>query len=67
MQTLKVSYGVIGMLDRIREPRAGVAPPRCEADPTTPSLLLEAVGVSSTSRRNRVLFIVVAVIVEAVS
>ena len=57
-EALIVSYGVIGILDRIREPNAGVAPPRCEVDPTGPSLLLVAVGVSSTKRRNWVLFMV---------
>lgn len=47
-----VSYGVMGMLDRIREPRAGVVPPLESEGPTPFSLLLAAVGVSSTSRRN---------------
>ena len=49
-------YGVIGILDLMREPRAGVAPPLCNFDPEGFSLDLGAVGVSSTSRRNWVLF-----------
>lgn len=40
----------------MREPRAGVAPPLCNSDAMGLSLDLEPVGVSSTSRRNWVLF-----------
>lgn len=49
-------YGVMGMLDLMREPRAGAAPPLCNIDSVEFSVILEAVGVSSTSRRNWVLF-----------
>ena len=51
-------YGVMGMLDLIREPRAGIAPPLCTFDPIEFSSVLEPVGVSSTSRRNWVLFMI---------
>lgn len=47
------------MLDRIREPNAGVKPPSRGVELTAFSLLLEDVGVSSTSRRNWVLFMIV--------
>ncbi len=53
-----LQYGVMGMLDLKREPRAGVAPPLCNLAPMEFSLVLEAVGVSSTSRRNWVLFMI---------
>ena len=51
-------YGVIGILDLMREPRAEVAPPLCDFDPKEFSLDLGAAGVSSTSRRNWVLFMI---------
>lgn len=51
-----LQYGVIGILDFMREPRAGVVPPLCNFDAMGFSLDLESVGVSSTSRRNWVLF-----------
>ena len=51
-------YGVMGMLDLIREPRAVIAPPLCNFDPIEFSSVLEGVGVSSTSRRNWVLFMI---------
>ena len=53
-------YGVMGILDLIREPRAGIAPPLCNFDPIEFSSVLEAVGVSSTSRRNWVLFMILS-------
>ena len=53
-------YGVMGMLDLIREPRAEIAPPLCSFDPIEFSSVLEAVGVSSTSRRNWVLFMILS-------
>jgi hypothetical protein len=53
-----VSYGVMGMLDRNREPKAGVAPPLVVVDAKPLPLLLAAVGVSSTNLRNCVLFMV---------
>ena len=52
-----LQYGVIGILDLMREPRAGVAPALCDLDSKESPLDLEFVGVSSTSRRNWVLFI----------
>ena len=53
-----LQHGVIGILDFTREPRAVVAPPLCKFGTTEFSLDLEAVGVSSTSRRNWVLFMI---------
>ena len=53
------AYGVIGMLDRIREPRVDIAEPspRGVAGGTFPAF--EGVdGVSSTRRRNCELFII---------
>ena len=50
------TYGVMGIFDRIRDPKIeGVAPSLWVA-PTVLTSPLPAVGVSSTNRRNCVLF-----------
>ena len=50
----------MGMLDRIRDPKAGVAPALSAVESLVfvASLLLVTAGVSSTRRRNCVLFMV---------
>lgn len=47
----------MGILERMREPRAGVVPPRDIVPGTSPSFRVADPGVSSTRRRNWVLFI----------
>ena len=50
----------MGILDLMREPRAGVAPRLCNFDAMEFSLDSGAVGVSSSSRRNWVLFMILS-------
>lgn len=47
----------MGILERMREPKAGVVPPRDVVPGTSPSFRVADPGVSSTRRRNWVLFI----------
>jgi len=56
---MQLTYGVIGILDRMREPNAGVGPqPRGLGSDEFPLYFAAELGVSSTSRRNCVLFMI---------
>ena len=58
-----MTYGVMGILDRIREPKVDEIAPSLRGVALGLLLVLEVVvGVSSTSRRNCELFILHAVV-----